>query len=72
MPAASCRLSWAVTCGCSPACLSRCPGVEVMPNAFGWVRHQYVEPPAIKTGADLVGTSLVESGVVKATPTSRA
>jgi hypothetical protein len=48
---------------CLPVAL---PRVEVIPNGFGWVRHQYVEPPPIKTGADLVGTSLVESGVVKA------
>lgn len=39
------------------------PGIEVLPNTYGWVRARY-EPPTIKTGADLVGTSLVESGVL--------
>jgi hypothetical protein len=39
------------------------PGVEVVPNSYGWVRQRH-EPPVIKTGADLVGTSLVESGVL--------
>ena len=42
------------------------PRVEVIRNDFGWVRHRHVEPPLIKVGADLVGTSLVESGVVTA------
>jgi hypothetical protein len=42
------------------------PRVEIIRNDFGWVRGQYVEPPPIKAGADLVGTSLVESGVVRA------
>lgn len=39
------------------------PGVEVLANPYGWVRGRY-EPPVIKTGADLVGTSLVEAGVL--------
>lgn len=39
------------------------PGVEVIANTYAWVRARY-EPPVIKTGADLVGTSLVESGVM--------
>jgi hypothetical protein len=42
------------------------PRVEVIHNDFSWVRRQYPEPPPIKAGADLVGTSLVESGVVRA------
>jgi hypothetical protein len=41
------------------------PRVEVIRNRFGWVRQQ-AGAPAIKSGADLVGTSLVESGVVRA------
>ncbi len=39
------------------------PSVDVVPNTYGWVRTRH-EPPVIKTGADLVGTSLVESGVL--------
>ena len=38
-------------------------GVEIVPNSYDWVRARH-EPPVIKTGADLVGTSLVESGVL--------
>lgn len=41
--------------------------VEVLHNDFGWVRSTYTKP-VIKAGADLVGTSLVESGVVGAAP----
>jgi hypothetical protein len=39
------------------------PGVEVVANGYGWVRQRH-EPPVIKTAADLIGTSLVESGVL--------
>lgn len=39
------------------------PSVAVLPNTYDWVRARH-EPPVIKTGADLVGTSLVESGVL--------
>ena len=40
-------------------------GVAVVPNRFPWVRLQS-GPPATKTAADLIGTSLVETGVVRA------
>lgn len=38
-------------------------GVTVTANAFAWTRARF-GPPRITTGADLVGTSLVETGVV--------
>lgn len=38
-------------------------GVEIVENRYAWVRAKY-ESPMIKTGSDLVGTSLAESGVV--------
>lgn len=41
------------------------PGVRIIRNDFSWVRARYAAPE-VKRGADLVGTSLVESGVVKA------
>jgi hypothetical protein len=41
------------------------PGVRIIHNDFSWVRARY-PAPLLKPGADLVGTSLVESGVVKA------
>ena len=41
------------------------PGVRIIHNDFAWVRARH-PAPQLKTGADLVGTSLVESGVVKA------
>ncbi|MGW0530615.1 hypothetical protein [Streptomyces sp. NPDC003032] len=39
------------------------PGVDVTVNAFAWTRERF-GPPRITRGADLVGTSLVETGVV--------
>ncbi|WP_051819354.1 hypothetical protein [Streptomyces sp. NRRL S-920] len=39
------------------------PGVTVTVNAFAWTRERF-GPPRITRGADLVGTSLVETGVV--------
>ena len=39
------------------------PGVAIVANSYDWVRARH-HPPVIKTGADLVGTSLVESGVL--------
>lgn len=39
------------------------PKVDVHRNEYAWVRSQYPSP-VIKPGADLIGTSLVESGVV--------
>ncbi|MFF9621841.1 hypothetical protein [Streptomyces griseosporeus] len=41
------------------------PGVTVTPNDFSWTRSRF-GPPRITKGADLVGTSLVETGVVDA------
>jgi hypothetical protein len=38
-------------------------GITVTPNRFGWTRSRF-GPPKITRGADLVGTSLVETGVV--------
>jgi hypothetical protein len=40
------------------------PGIRIIPNDFSWVRARH-PGPQLKPGADLVGTSLVESGVVK-------
>lgn len=40
------------------------PRVEVIRNDFGWVRQQ-AGIPQLRAGADLIGTSLVESGVVE-------
>ncbi|MFC9960716.1 hypothetical protein ACFVIB_25580 [Streptomyces nigra] len=39
------------------------PGVTVTANTFAWTRERF-GPPRITKGADLVGTSLVETGVV--------
>ncbi|MDI9831597.1 hypothetical protein [Streptomyces sp. KAU_LT] len=39
------------------------PGVTVTANAFAWTRDRF-GPPRLTKGADLVGTSLVETGVV--------
>ncbi|MFD5098969.1 hypothetical protein [Streptomyces albidochromogenes] len=39
------------------------PGVAVTANDFGWTRSRF-GPPRVSRGADLVGTSLVETGVV--------
>jgi hypothetical protein len=41
------------------------PGVTVTANDFSWTRSRF-GPPRITKGADLVGTSLVETGVVDA------
>ncbi|HEY9471980.1 MAG TPA: hypothetical protein VIQ76_20430, partial [Propionibacteriaceae bacterium] len=41
------------------------PGVRIIRNDFSWVRARYAAPE-LKRSADLVGTSLLESGVVKA------
>jgi hypothetical protein len=40
-------------------------GVRVIPNDFSWLRARH-PVPQVTSEADLVGTSLVESGVVKA------
>ncbi|MEU6809202.1 hypothetical protein ABZ920_09370 [Streptomyces sp. NPDC046831] len=39
------------------------PGVTVTANGFAWARGRF-GPPRVTNGADLVGTSLVETGVV--------
>jgi hypothetical protein len=39
-------------------------GVEVLPNAYAWARSRFPEPE-VSDAADLVGTSLVETGVVQ-------
>ncbi|WP_274561569.1 hypothetical protein [Streptomyces spiramyceticus] len=39
------------------------PGITVTANDFAWTRSRF-GPPRITRGADLVGTSLVETGVV--------
>ncbi|WP_282695815.1 hypothetical protein [Streptomyces sp. CC208A] len=41
------------------------PGAEVTENTYAWTRARF-GPPALTGGADLVGTSLVETGVVDA------
>lgn len=58
-PLSGCRLRLFT---CMPVELS---GVRTIKNDFSWVRSRYVAPQ-VKPEADLVGTSLVESGVVKA------
>jgi hypothetical protein len=47
---------------CMPVAL---PGVRIIGNDFSWVRAKH-PAPQLKARSDLVGTSLVESGVVKA------
>ncbi|MDB1087062.1 hypothetical protein PJ985_05710 [Streptomyces sp. ACA25] len=39
-------------------------GMRVTANAFGWTRARF-GPPRLSAGADLVGTSLVETGVIR-------
>ncbi|MGW0464207.1 hypothetical protein ACWDX6_02870 [Streptomyces sp. NPDC003027] len=41
------------------------PGTTVTPHTFAWTRARF-GPPRLTRGADLVGTSLVETGVVDA------
>ncbi|QNP64915.1 hypothetical protein [Streptomyces genisteinicus] len=41
------------------------PGVEVTANDYAWTRARF-GPPRVTRGADMVGTSLVETGVVGA------
>ena len=47
------------------------PGITVTPNTFAWTRQRF-GPPLIKRGADLVGTSLVETGVLDPVPYQEA
>ncbi|MGW2278819.1 hypothetical protein [Streptomyces sp. NPDC001770] len=46
-------------------------GVEVTANTFSWTRARF-GPPRLTKGADIVGTSLVETGVVEAVPYQEA
>ncbi|MEV5599022.1 hypothetical protein [Streptomyces sp. NPDC052496] len=39
------------------------PGVHLLSNEFAWTRRRF-GPPRLTRGADIVGTSLVETGVV--------
>jgi hypothetical protein len=55
----SCRLRLFT---CMPVDLA---GVRIIRNDFSWIRARH-SAPQLKTSADLVGTSLVESGVVRA------
>ena len=41
-------------------------GVEVRPNTYSWLRSRWSHPE-VRDGVDLVGTALVEAGVVDAT-----
>ncbi|MEV8534959.1 hypothetical protein [Streptomyces sp. NPDC051211] len=45
--------------------VSPLPGMELRVNDFGWTRSRF-GPPRLTKGTDLVGTSLVETGVVDA------
>jgi hypothetical protein len=58
-PLSGCRLRLFT---CMPVDLS---GVRVIRNDFSWVRARH-PAPELKPGSDLVGTSLVESDVIKA------
>lgn len=42
-------------------------GLPVTPNVYAWVRSHFAEPEVLP-GTDLMGSSLVESGVVQAEP----
>lgn len=46
-------------------------GVTVTANTFAWTRARF-GPPSVGRGADLVGTSLVETGVVDPVPYQEA
>ncbi|WP_405457516.1 hypothetical protein OG786_11130 [Streptomyces sp. NBC_00101] len=46
-------------------------GVEITANIFSWTRARF-GPPRLTKGADIVGTSLVETGVVEAEPYQEA
>lgn len=57
-PESGCRLSLFT---CMPVDLGKVP---VGRNDFGWARSRY-PAPVVKSGGDLIGTSLVETGVVE-------
>jgi len=56
-PSSGCRLT---VFSCLPVELTQ---AQVITNDYGWLRSQYPKP-VLKLGADLIGTSLVETGVV--------
>jgi hypothetical protein len=58
-PAAGCRLRLFTSLDVE------LPRVEVSRNTFAWVRSRF-PAPELKLGSDLIGTSLVETGVVDA------
>ncbi|MFD5655140.1 hypothetical protein [Streptomyces sp. NPDC127039] len=39
------------------------PGIRVVPNDYAWTRRRFARP-TVRTGADLLGTSLAETGIV--------
>ncbi|MFF9125243.1 hypothetical protein ACF09J_18410 [Streptomyces sp. NPDC014889] len=39
------------------------PGITIVPNQYAWTRSRFTRPVA-RSGADLLGTSLVETGIV--------
>lgn len=43
------------------------PGLPQTPNAYAWVKHMWPSPEVLP-GTDLMGTSLVESGIVAEEP----
>lgn len=43
--------------------VTRLPGIVVHPNRYDWTRRRFGQPP-VQPGTDIVGSSLVESGVV--------
>ncbi|MBA8795159.1 hypothetical protein FHX74_002787 [Friedmanniella endophytica] len=47
------------------------PVLPVLPNRLAWTRRSF-GPPTVLPGADLIGTSLVESGVIGLSPYLRA
>jgi hypothetical protein len=63
----SLRRRWRPGSGCRLTVFSCLPvevaHARVLPNSYAWLRAQHPRPP-VKAAADLVGTSLVETGVV--------
>jgi hypothetical protein len=57
-PGSACILS---AFSCLPVDLGR---ASVVPNTYAWTKRRFARP-SVKPGADLVGTSLVENGVVE-------
>ncbi|MEA4943518.1 MAG: hypothetical protein VB080_03680 [Propionicimonas sp.] len=44
---------------------ARMPGLVVLPNRYDWTRRRFARPQVVP-GTDIIGTSLVESGMVAA------